>query len=160
MFARIGDLLCRCVKSGHQYALVSRQRQAEKYGLKKGGKVYCKVYCKEIASLSELDEAYDIMFWVEYETGLKNVPNLWGIKVEKDGIRDGCVRLVFAEGYLPGWKVEEKGISSTYVPVESLGKITVEYRYYRESGEGYRSFERRTISREEFLELYITHINA
>ena len=38
MFARIGDLLCRCVKNGHQYALVSRQREAEKYGLKKEGK--------------------------------------------------------------------------------------------------------------------------
>lgn len=156
MFARIGDLLCRCVRSGHQYALVSRHRKAEKYGLKKEGNVYY----REVASLSELDEAYDITFWVEYETGLENVPNLWGIRVEKDGIRYGCVRLVFAEGYLPEWKVEEKGISSTYVPVESLGKITVEYRYYRESGEGYRSFERRTISREEFLELYIMHVNA
>ena len=103
MFARIGDLLCRCVKNGHQYALVSRQREAEKYGLKKEGKVYC----REIASLSEMDEAYDIAFWAEYETGLENVPNLWGIRVEKDGIRDGCVRLVFAEGYLP--RVEGRG---------------------------------------------------
>ena len=59
MFARIGDLLCRCVKNGHQYALVSRQREAEKYGLKKEGKVYC----REIVSLSEMDEAYDIAFW-------------------------------------------------------------------------------------------------
>ena len=156
MFAKIGDLLCRCVISGHQYALVSRHQEAEKYGLKKEGKVYY----REIASLSELDEAYDIAFWAEYETGLENVPNLWGIRVEKDGIRDGCVRLVFAEGYLPGWKVEEKGISSTYVPVESLGRITVEYGYYRESGKGYRTFERRTVFREEFLELYIMHINA
>lgn len=156
MFARIGDLLCRCVRSGHQYALVSRHREAEKYGLKKEGKVYC----REIASLSELDEAYDIAFWVEYETGMKNVPNLWGIRAEKDGILDGCVKLVFAEGYLPGWKVEEKGISSTYVPVESLGRITVEYRYYWKSGKGDRTFERRTISREEFVELYIMHINA
>ncbi len=156
MFARIGDILCRCARSRHQYVLVSRQREAEKYGLKKEGKAYC----REIASLSELDEAYDIAFWAEYETGLENVPNLWGIRVEKDGIRDGCVRLFFAEGYLPGWKVEEKGISSTYVPVESLGRITVEYRYYRESGKGYRVFERRTISKEEFLELYTMHINA
>lgn len=156
MFAKIGGLLCRCVRSGQEYALVSRHREAEKYGLKKEGKVYC----KEIASLSELDEAYDIAFWAEYETGLENVPNLWEIRTEKDGIRDGCVRLVFAEGYLPGWKVEEKGISSTYVPVESLGMIIVEYGYYRESGEGYRTFERRTISKEEFLELYTMHINA
>ena len=58
MFARIGNLLCRCARSRQQYVLVSRQREAEKYGLKKEGKVYY----REIASLSELDEAYDISF--------------------------------------------------------------------------------------------------
>lgn len=35
MFARIGDILCRCVRSRQQYALVSRHGEAEKYGPKK-----------------------------------------------------------------------------------------------------------------------------
>ena len=156
MFVKIDNFICKCVKSGKQLELVSKNEDAIKYGFKKDGKIYY----KNINSILDINEAYDIKFWIEYETNFEKVANKWDIKISKDSIVGNTVKLVFAEGYLPGWKVEEKGICSNYIPIEKIKNIVVEYRYYRRFGIDDNTILKNTISSKEFIKLFHICLNV
>jgi hypothetical protein len=118
----------------NEYIYVSNRRRKEivttkcskndgTFTLEKG------LFYKKIAE-EEITDIYDLEYWVKYESGLPNVSEWWKIGSEQNAITDDHVILLFAEGILPGWKIEEKNVCSNEVKLTSVSgaKIKVIYR--------------------------------
>lgn len=76
------------------------------------------IFYKKIKDLSVLDDIYDISLFVEYDTHLKNVSNLWKIPFTQEYLYNEKNKLIFAEGILPGWSIEEKNVCSKYINID------------------------------------------
>ena len=61
-------------------------------------------------------------FYVIYDTHLDKVPKEWRINIGNSAIKEDSVYLLFAEGILPGWKVEDKNVCSTYIKNEDISQ--------------------------------------
>ena len=60
------------------------------------------------------------LFFVEYDTHLKNVSNLWEIPFTQEFLSNGKLKLIFAEGILPEWSIEEKNVCSKYINIDQI----------------------------------------
>ena len=87
------------------------------------------VFYKKITE-EEITDIYNFEYWVKYKSGLPNVSEWWKIGSEQNTITNDYVILLFAEGILPGWKIEEKNVCSNEVKLTSVSgaKIKVIYR--------------------------------
>lgn len=130
MFAKYNQLLCKIIKTGKQYELISKNESAMNLGFEKEGQIYY----KELKDLSEVDEVFELSLFAFYDTGLNKVSTEWKIELSKEYYRDEKFMLVFGEGFLPGWKVEDKSVCSTYVARCEVEKGWVVKNYIRKDG--------------------------
>ena len=75
---------------------------------------------------------------------------------ELESIKDEKVRLRFAEGYLPGWEVEEKGVCVKEIELEDVLDSKIIYKYIKREGIKLESpyIEEKNISKEELKSMY------
>ena len=79
-----------------------------------------------------IQDIYDVKFYIKWDSQLESVITKWHIET-CDYFTDGNVRLCH-EGYLPGWKIVEKGLSETYLKAEKIEGYSVEYKYVVKDG--------------------------
>lgn len=103
----------KIVKDGKSWELVSKNPDCVKDGFVKDGKLFY----KSVNDLSQVDDVYDMWVMVEYDTHLEKVNKTWRLEITKEFFTGNEVKLLFGEGILPGWKVEDKNVCSKYVNV-------------------------------------------
>lgn len=112
---------------GKQYKLIQNKRdKCFEFVTKKSENINNKfkknnnIFYKKINDLSVLDDIYDISLFVEYDTHLKNVSNLWKIPFTQEYLYNEKIKLIFAEGILLGWSIEEKNVCSKYINIDQI----------------------------------------
>ena len=112
MFADYKGKQYKIVREGEKWELISRNPDSEKNGFVKAGRIYYRSF----------DDVYELAFYVIYDTHLDKVPKEWRINIGNSAIKEDSVYLLFAEGILPGWKVEDKNVCSTYIKNEDISQ--------------------------------------
>ncbi len=79
-----------------------------------------------------IQDIYDVKFYIKWDSHLKNVTKKWHIET-CNYFPEGIVRLCH-EGYLPGWKIIEKGLSEIYLKPSKIEGYSVEYIYVVKDG--------------------------
>ncbi len=110
MYATYKGKQYKLVKNGKNWELISDRNR---FGFLKDGEIYY----KPMENLEELDDVYELYILVTYDTGLDYVPNEWRVPLAKEYFDESSVKLVFVQGLLPGWVVEDKCVSSLKVDV-------------------------------------------
>ena len=100
-----------------------------------------------------IQDIYDVKFYIKWDSQLESVITKWHIET-CDYFTDGSVRLCH-EGYLPGWKIVEKGLSETYLKAEKIEGYSVEYKYVVKDGKKLDEplVVEKEVDRQEFDEL-------
>ena len=100
-----------------------------------------------------IQDIYDVKFYIKWDSQLESVITKWHIET-CDYFTDGNVRLCH-EGYLPGWKIVEKGLSETYLKAEKIEGYSVEYKYVVKDGKKLDEplVVEKEVDRQEFDEL-------
>ena len=80
----------------------------------------------------KLQDIYEVKFYIEWDSNLENVIKKWHIET-CNYFPEGIVRLCH-EGYLPGWKIIEKGLSEIYLKPSKIEGYSVEYIYVVKDG--------------------------
>jgi hypothetical protein len=75
------------------------------------------VFYKQINS-DDIEDLFDVKFFVSCDSGIANTPTEW--EIGPDEIKGDQILLRFADGILPGWKVEEKNVCTKCIGVEDV----------------------------------------
>jgi hypothetical protein len=118
MFADYKGKQYKIVREEGKWNLISMNPDSEKYGFEKDEDIYY----KEFDDISEFDDVYELTFFVLYDTHLDKVPTEWSLNLSNGFFKEDSVKLLFAEGILPGWKVEDKNVCSTYIKNEDISQ--------------------------------------
>lgn len=127
------------------------------YYIEKTDKTFYNVsdyYAKDYSSTDpDIQDIYDVKFYIKWDSQLESVITKWHIET-CDYFTDGSVRLCH-EGYLPGWKIVEKGLSETYLKAEKIEGYSVEYKYVVKDGKKLDEplVVEKEVDRQEFDEL-------
>lgn len=111
----------KIVKDGKNWELVTKNPQSVEEGFMKDGNIFY----KSINDLSMIEDMYDIWMLVEYDTHFEKVPKQWRLEFTKEFLSEGKIKLLFGEGILPGWNVEDKNVCSKYVSVSEISSAYV-----------------------------------
>ena len=98
----------------------------------------------------QIESIYDVKFYVYWDSQLENVEKKWRIETS-DYFSSGNVELCH-EGYLPGWRVKEKGYSTTQIHPDQIEGYSVEYIYVVKDGKKLEEplIIEKDVNREEF----------
>ena len=118
MFADYKGKQYKIVREEGKWNLISMNPDSEKYGFEKDEDIYY----KEFDDISEFDDVYELTFFVLYDTHLDKVPTEWSLNLSNGFFKEDSVKLLFAEGILPRWKVEDKNVCSTYIKNEDISQ--------------------------------------
>lgn len=118
MFAEYKGKPYKIIKNGKQWELLSKKSESVNDGFERDGKLYYRT----VHDIAELDDLYNIDISVMYDTGLEKVPTEWRLPINKEYFTETSVKLVFVEGLLPGWNVEDKNVCSLYIDISKISK--------------------------------------
>lgn len=153
MIAKYNRELYEIVKNGKIYEIITYQANKASDGFIKDRNLYFKTVSDNDIMLTDI---FSVEFVVSYDTGLPFVKSEWKISCDEASIKDEKVTLRFAEGYLPGWKVEEKGVCVKEIEMRDILNLKIVYNYRKKKGEkcDIPCTEERIISTEELKKLY------
>ena len=128
MIAKYNGELYEIVRNGEKYQIITYQDNKASQGFTKHKDLYFKTVSDD-----------DIM-----------LTDIFG------SIKDEKVRLRLAEGYLPGWEVEEKGVCVKEIELEDVLDSKIIYKYIKREGIKLESpyIEEKNISKEELKSMY------
>ena len=106
----------KIIKDGKRWELISKKPNSIEAGFTKGGDLFY----KSIDNLTLLDDIYDMWIMVVYDTHFDKVSKQWRLEITKEFFMDNKVKLLFGEGLLPGWTVEDKNVCSKYVDISEI----------------------------------------
>lgn len=153
MIAKYNGELYEIVRNGEKYQIITYQDNKASQGFTKHKDLYFKTVSDDDIMLTDI---FDVEFCVYYNTGLPSVQSEWRISLGGESIKDEKVRLRFAEGYLPGWEVEEKGVCVKEIELEDVLDSKIIYKYIKREGIKLESpyIEEKNISKEELKSMY------
>lgn len=127
--------------------IVTRIEDKSDYSFYKHRSVWVKIIQPEDPKIESI---YDVKFYVYWDSQLENVEKKWRIQTS-DYFSSGNVELCH-EGYLPGWRVKEKGYSTTQIHPDQIEGYSVEYIYVVKDGKKLEEplIIEKDVNREEF----------
>lgn len=156
MIAKYNRELYEIVRNGKKYEIITYQDNKASEGFIKDKDLYFKTVLDDDIMLTDI---FNVEFYVYYNTGLPSVQSEWRISLGGASIKDEKVRLRFAEGYLPGWEVEEKGVCVKDIELEDILDSKIIYNYIKREGIKLESpyIEEKNISKEELKNMYVMY---
>lgn len=104
-----------------------------------------------------IQDIFDVQFFLQWDSGLKNVDKEWEILTEYEYLEGNQVLLKFVNGILPGWNIEEQAVCSKYVDIDECEDFTVKYTYTVKDGNKLKEplVLEQKVSKEEFQKTVI-----
>lgn len=98
----------------------------------------CGDYFK-IMDRSELSDIYDVEIYVVYDSGIPGVKDLWIIDTTWYAmIRKDEMRIVYFDGYLPGWEKVDRDTYVKWVKLSDITEAKIVFRYEKKDGIEYK----------------------
>lgn len=126
----------KLVRDGDEWEIISNDVRSIMDGFRKDGNIYY----KQINNQKLLNTRYDIEIHMIYRTNYELVSNVWKVKVTPDLYNLGKIKIVFAEGLLPGWNVEDKNVCYKYIDITEVEDI-----YFVKLDMNYNEIEKKRI---------------
>ena len=156
MFIIYNNLLYRYTKIKNHIEIVTY----DKNKVDSSFKVDDDIYYKEISlDDTNIQDIFDVEFFLQWDSGFKNVDSKWGILAIAMQMKENQVLLTFANGILPGWSVEEQTVCSRYVDIDECEDFSVVYKYTVKDGvrlENPMQVEQK-VPKEEFQKLVLQY---
>ncbi|MBO5620188.1 MAG: hypothetical protein J5959_00990 [Butyrivibrio sp.] len=127
MIGKYKDKYYSYIRNSKAQVLVTRSKKKADGIFEKDDGAYVKKVKDE-----DLSDIFEVKFRVEYDAKLQDTPLWWNVFPE-DFTKFG-VNLVFAEGFLPNWKVVDKFVCKKFIPYIELGNCEVVYKYIKKDG--------------------------
>ena len=150
MYIKYSGVLYDFLDEKEHYELITRKEEKTDDTYNKDWEVWF----KEIPiDDPQIESIYDVKFYVYWDSQLENVEKKWRIQTS-DYFSSGNVELCH-EGYLPGWRVKEKGYSATQIDLDQMEGYSVEYIYVVKDGKKLEEplIIEKDVNREEFEEI-------
>lgn len=93
----------------------------------------------------DITDVFEVRYWAAYDAGLPDTPSLWIVQEEAGGIEKERIQLMFCNGILPGWEIEEKNVCTKFVEITEIKSTIVEYLYRKKDGKTLDSILREKI---------------
>lgn len=109
--------------------LVTRQKQKALEGFEYDEGAYFKRI-----SMDELEDVFDIEYWVTYNTGEPEVPTEWKVGKDSRDIQGDNVLIRYSNGVLPNWNIEEKNVCVKYINKNEIDSAKIVKVYSLKDG--------------------------
>lgn len=156
MYIKYSDVLYDSVVDDDGLNLLTKSEEKANKSFNKTTEIYYKIIEETDPNIQDI---YDVKFYIKWDSKLKNVITKWRIH-SWDYFSEGSVNLCH-EGHLPGWTIVEKGLSETCIDAEQIEGYSVEYKYIVKDGKKLDEplIEEREVTRQEFEEIMETYDN-
>ena len=105
-----------------KWYLASDKQESEKLGFVR--KTPFRFYLS-LSDLSEIDDLFEVQVYVVFDTGIDGIPSEWEIVPAFDTIKDGCIKLEYCGGIIPGWRSQEKVVCYKYIELDEIEKAWI-----------------------------------
>ena len=129
MIAKYNQKIYRYVANSRKKCIITSLRSKKEDDFTKDDDIFYKDVEEE-----ELTDIFDVKFFVGYDAQLPGTPTEWEIDSSAIGMSGRKVRLLFTQGYLPGWKVTDKYVCEKHVDVSNLSYGRVIYKFRKKDG--------------------------
>lgn len=153
MIAKYNKELYEIVENGKNYEIITYQSNKAGDGFIKDRNLYFKLVLNDDIMLTDV---FSVEFVVGYNTEIPSVQREWKISLDEESVKAEKVKLRFAEGYLPGWEVEEKGVCVKEIDMRALMYSKMVYNYRKKNGKKCDMLctEEKVLSIEELKKMY------
>lgn len=102
--------------------------------------------------IDELTDVFEVVYLVEYDTGIPNLLKKW----EPVSIKNGIIKLAYGMGILPGWDLEDKFVCTKNIDKEDVHSGVIKVIYTKKDGEVFEEphIEEKTVDIEELIRVY------
>lgn len=151
MIAKFCDGLYEIIKNESVYELITYKKEKKSEEFTSHRNFF---YAPVSIDDDRLSDIFIVEFFGIYDTGLDDVPIKWKLGQNEVQFENSTVLLRYTKGYLPNWKVEEKGISVKQILIDDIATFFVKYQYLKKDGQLCDGIvEESELAKDEFISL-------